>query len=121
MSISLPEAIESGALAPVRGFLVHTQGEEIDKLIQGGEDLSDAEYEEKIDGKQRSEIALKILGDYMEAGTKKLTRRAIIYCAGIKHTEETAKMLRDAGINVAYVHSKMAKNEVKQMIKDYKE
>ncbi len=34
MSISLPEAIESGALVPVRGFLVHTKGEEIDKLIQ---------------------------------------------------------------------------------------
>lgn len=120
MSISLPEAIESGALVPVRGFLVHTKGEEIDKLIQAGEDLSDAEYEEKIDGKQRSEIALKILGEYMEKGTKKLTRRAIIYCAGIEHTEDTAKMLTDAGLSAAYVHSKMAKNEIKQIIADYK-
>lgn len=34
MSIALPEAIESGALAPVRGFLVHTRGEEIEALIQ---------------------------------------------------------------------------------------
>ena len=34
MSIDLPDAIESGALAPVRGFLVHTHGEEIDKLLQ---------------------------------------------------------------------------------------
>lgn len=56
----------------------------------------------------------------MENGTKKLTRRAIIYCVGIEHTEETSKFLQDAGINVAFVHSKMPNDEIKKMITDYK-
>lgn len=56
----------------------------------------------------------------MEAGTKKLTRRAIIYCAGIKHTEDTAKLLAEAGIRVAHIHSKMGTKDITKIIEAYK-
>lgn len=120
MSIALPEAIESGALAPVRGFLVHTRGEEIEALIQSWVEITDTMYEEKIDKTQRTKIALEILKKYLDPETDRLSRRAMLYCAGIQHTEETYKFLKKEGIMVARVHSKMEKREIDEAIEGYK-
>lgn len=77
-------------------------------------------YEEKIDKTQRTKIALEILKKYLDPETDRLSRRAMLYCAGIQHTEETYKFLKKEGIMVARVHSKMEKREIDEAIEGYK-
>lgn len=120
MNISLPDAIESWALAPVRWFLVHTRWEEIDRLIESGEDINDSEYEDKIDKDQRTKIALKILSKYKVNNSSRLSRRTLVYCAWIDHTESTYKQFQDAWLSVARVHSRMIAKDIDDAIEWYK-
>jgi superfamily II DNA or RNA helicase len=108
MSITLPDAFEMGALAPMRSYLYWTEGEAIEKF-KNDDDISDKDFEMAIDAGQRTEIAEEILSDYLDeddstyaqdagaSGTGMdhlvLTEKALVYCAGVDHAKSTAEYL----------------------------
>ncbi len=77
-------------------------------------------YEDNIDKNQRTKIALEILKKYKIPDSYRLSRRAMVYCAGILHTEETHQAFEKAGLLVTRVHSKMDKREIDDAIDGYK-
>lgn len=80
-----------------------------------GGDFIESEMQERFDKEEITEAALK---EAMELGHDR--RSWLIFCSGVQHAENTARILTSLGIPCAAIHSKISKEERRDRLRDFK-
>lgn len=99
-SYTLREAIQDGWLADVRGFRVAT-GIDLSrvKVVRG--DYNAHQLQQAVNTEERNEAA------YMHWADVAKDRRTIVFCTGVEHAEDVAKLFRDWGVTAESVNGAM--------------
>ncbi|MDF2379366.1 MAG: DEAD/DEAH box helicase family protein, partial [Candidatus Gracilibacteria bacterium] len=106
-AITLKDACEDGDLPPIRVFRIKVRSEEYDK-----NEKTDEELQRRMNFKARSRIARQISIEMIPKG-----ERGIVFCSGVKHSQDTALAIGD---NAICVHGKMKKTELNDIFKRFR-
>ena len=113
MGPSVKQLIEWGNLSPFRYYAPPVKADLTKLRVKFGEYV-------------KSEVALEmnqseIIGDCIEHYNRLCPgKRAIVYCAGIAHSEHTAQMFRDAGISAAHIDGETPSEVRKTVIEQFR-
>jgi ATP-dependent helicase IRC3 len=99
-SRSLPELIEDGYLAPLRGFRITTEAD-LRGLSSGGRDFVEEELAEVIDIEERNALVARSIQELAR------DRRTIAFCVTINHARNLARSLNALGVAAGLVHGSM--------------
>jgi len=100
-SYTLREAILDGWLADVKGYRVAT-GIDLSRVKVTRGDYNAHQLQQAVNTEERNEAA------YMHWADVARDRRTIVFCTGVEHAEDVAKLFRDRGITSESVNGAMA-------------
>lgn len=99
-SRSLPDLIDEGYLAPLRGFRISTAAD-LTRLSSGGSDFDDAELAEAVDIEERNALVARSIQELAR------DRRTIAFCVTVNHARNLARALNHLGVPAGIVHGEM--------------
>ncbi len=97
---SLPELIEDGYLAPLRGFRISTAAD-LTRLSSGGADYREQELEEAVDIEERNALVARSIQELAR------DRRTIVFAVTVRHARHLAYALNALGVPAGLVHGEM--------------
>ena len=100
-SRSLPDLIDEGYLAPLRGFRISTAAD-LTRLSSGGSDFDDAELAEAVDIEERNALVARSIQELAR------DRRTIAFCVTVNHARNLARALNHLGVPAGIVHGEMS-------------
>ncbi|MCX5742656.1 MAG: DEAD/DEAH box helicase [Proteobacteria bacterium] len=99
-SRTLPELIDQGFLAPLKGFRIATAAD-LTRLAPGGNDFADDELAEAVDIEERNALVARSIQELAR------DRRTIAFCVTVNHARNLARALNHLGVPAGIVHGEM--------------
>lgn len=112
-SRSLPELIEQGYLAPLRGYRVATQAD-LSRLQKGGLDYREDELALAVDIEERNALVARSIQELAR------DRRTIAFCVTVGHATNLCRALNAIGVPAGIVHGAMASAVRQQALADFR-
>ncbi|CAN5493081.1 hypothetical protein BH11MYX1_BH11MYX1_10310 [soil metagenome] len=100
-SKTLPELIDDGYLAPLKGFRINTAAD-LTRLSASGADFRDDELEEAVDIQERNALVARSIQELAR------DRRTIAFCVTVNHARNLSRALNSIGVSAGIVHGGMA-------------
>ena len=97
---TLPEMIDDGYLAPLRGFRVATHAD-LTRVGGGGADFDETELAEAVDIQDRNALVARSIQELAR------DRRTIAFCVTVAHAGNLARALNAIGVPAGVVHGTM--------------
>jgi ATP-dependent helicase IRC3 len=112
-SRSLPELIEDGFLAPLRGFRVATAAD-LTRLSGGGLDFREEELAEAVDIEERNALVARSIQELAR------DRRTIVFAVTVNHARHLAHSLNALGVPAGIVHGAMAAGDRARALEEFR-
>ncbi len=112
-SRSLPELIDDGFLAPLRGFRISTAAD-LTRLSSGGVDFRDEELAEAVDIEERNALVARSIQELAR------DRRTIAFAVTVSHARNLAYSLNALGVPAGLVHGAMPSDERARALADFR-
>src|SRR5450432_2286274 len=113
-SRSLPELIEDGYLAPLRGFRIATTAD-LRGVSASGLDFDEEQLAEAIDIEERNALVARSIQELAR------DRRTIAFCVTIEHARHLAHALNALGVPAGIVHGAMPGEARARALRDFRE
>ncbi len=113
-SRSLPELIDAGFLAPLRGYRIATAAD-LTRLSPGGGDFVDAELAEAVDIQERNALVARSIQELAR------DRRTIAFCVTVNHARNLARALNHIGVPAGIVHGEMPAADRARALAEFRE
>lgn len=110
---TLPEMIEDGYLAPLRGFRIATTAD-LSRLSPGGLDLREEELAEAVDIEERNALVARSIQELAR------DRRTIVFCVTVNHARHLSWALNRLGVAAGMVHGEMPSDARAQVLADFR-
>lgn len=105
--LDIQTAVEIGELVPIRCIRIHTNID-LTKVRFNSVQYNIRDLESKIYVPERNKLIVDTWLQYVR------DKRTVVFCASVKHAEQIAELLRDAGISAASVSGGMKQSERKE-------
>src|SRR5690606_20748431 len=99
-SRTLPDLIEQGYLAPLRGFRISTSAD-LGRLSPGGFDYREDEPADAVDIEERNALVARSIKELAR------DRRTIAFCVTVGHATNLSRALNAIGVPAGLVHGAM--------------
>jgi ATP-dependent helicase IRC3 len=113
-SRTLPDLIDAGFLAPLKGYRVATAAD-LTRLSSGGADFNDAELAEAVDIQERNALVARSIQELAR------DRRTIAFCVTVNHARNLARALNHIGVPAGIVHGEMAAADRARVLAEFRE
>jgi len=113
-SRSLPELIDDGFLAPLRGYRVATTAD-LRQLSPAGLDFDEEQLAEAVDIEERNALVARSIQELAR------DRRTIAFCVTVNHARHLAHALNALGVPAGIVHGAMPADARAQALADFRE
>jgi len=101
---TLPDLIDDGYLAPLKGFRIDTAAD-LTRLSASGSDFRDDELEEVVDIQERNALVARSIQELAR------DRRTIAFCVTVNHARNLSRSLNAIGVPAGIVHGAMASRD----------
>ena len=112
-SRALPELIEDGFLAPLRGYRVATTAD-LRQLSPAGMDFDEEQLAEAVDIEERNALVARSIQELAR------DRRTIAFCVTVNHARHLAHALNALGVTAGIVHGAMSSELRAQALADFR-
>jgi ATP-dependent helicase IRC3 len=112
-SRSLPQLIDDGYLAKLRGYRISTTAD-LTRLTAGGADFRDDELSEAVDIEERNALVARSIQELAR------DRRTIAFCVTVNHARHLAHSLNALGVAAGIVHGAMPADARAQALADFR-
>ena len=109
VGLSLPEAMDKGIVATANVYRVETNVD-LSQVRINGKDYVNADLERTIRVNSRNELIVDVILDYFMQGDAG-KRQGVVFCVNVKHTEEMARLLNEAGVPTKAINGKKSGGE----------
>jgi hypothetical protein len=109
----LPEMIEDGFLAPLRGFRINAQAD-LTRIGSGGLDFAEEELAEAVDIEERNALVARSIQELAR------DRRTIAFCVTVNHATHLSHALNAIGVRAGIVHGLMPPDVRKKALADFR-
>ncbi|MEO8700212.1 MAG: DEAD/DEAH box helicase [Kofleriaceae bacterium] len=99
-SRTLPDLIDGGYLAPLKGFRINTAAD-LTRIAPGASDFSDVDLAEAVDIEDRNALVSRSIQELAR------DRRTIAFCVTVNHARNLARALDAIGVPAGIVHGEM--------------
>jgi superfamily II DNA or RNA helicase len=113
-SRTLPDLIDAGFLAPLKGYRIATAAD-LTRLSPGGADFADAELAEAVDIQERNALVARSIQELAR------DRRTIAFCVTVNHARNLARALNHIGVPAGIVHGEMPAAERARALADFRD
>lgn len=113
-SRTLPDLIDAGFLAPLKGYRIATAAD-LTRLSSGGADFVDAELAEAVDIQERNALVARSIQELAR------DRRTIAFCVTVNHARNLARALDHIGVPAGIVHGEMAAADRARVLAEFRE
>ena len=113
-SRTLPDLIDDGYLAPLRGFRISTTAD-LRRLSAAGLDFDEQELSEAIDIEERNALVARSIQELAR------DRRTIAFCVTVNHAKHLAHALNALGVVAGIVHGAMPSDQRAKTLRDFRE
>ncbi len=103
-SRTLPDLIDLGYLAPLKGFRIATAAD-LTRVSPGASDFVEAELAEAVDIEERNALVARSIQELAR------DRRTIAFCVTVNHARNLSRALNHLGAPAGVVHGEMAAAE----------
>ncbi|HET9992274.1 MAG TPA: DEAD/DEAH box helicase, partial [Kofleriaceae bacterium] len=97
---TLPDLIDDGYLAPLRGFRINTAAD-LTRISNGTADLVEDELAEAVDIEERNALVARSIQELAR------DRRTIAFCVTVNHARNLSRALNAIGVPAGIVHGEM--------------
>lgn len=97
---TLPDLVEAGFLAPLKGFRINTAAD-LTGITGGGADFPDDALAEAVDIEDRNALVARSIQELAR------DRRTIAFCVTVNHARNLARALNAVGVPAGIVHGEM--------------
>jgi superfamily II DNA or RNA helicase len=112
-SRSLPELIDDGYLAKLRGFRISTNAD-LTRLSARGADFSDDELSEAVDIEERNALVARSIQELAR------DRRTIAFCVTVNHARNLSHALNALGVAAGIVHGAMSSHDRARALAEFR-
>ena len=112
-SRQLPEMIEEGYLAPLRGFRISTAAD-LTRLSPGSGDFPEGELAEAVDIEERNALVARSIQELAR------DRRTIAFCVTVNHARNLCRSLNILGVPSGMVHGEMPAESRAEILADFR-
>lgn len=113
-SRSLPELIDDGYLARLRGFRIATDAD-LTRLTSGGLDFREDELAEAVDIQERNALVARSIQELAR------DRRTIAFCVTVNHAQNLSRALNWIGVPAGVVHGAMPSDARARVLAEFRE
>lgn len=113
-SRTLPDLIDAGFLAPLKGYRIATAAD-LTRLSPGGTDFDDAELAGAVDIEERNALVARSIQELAR------DRRTIAFCVTVNHARNLARALNHIGVPAGIVHGEMAATDRARALAEFRE
>lgn len=113
-SRSLPELIEDGFLAPLRGYRISTTAD-LRQLSATGLDFDEEQLAEAVDIEERNALVARSIQELAR------DRRTIAFCVTVNHARHLAHALNALGVPAGIVHGAMPSDARAKALAEFRE
>lgn len=113
-SQTLPDLIDAGFLAPLRGYRIATQAD-LTRLSPGRADFSETQLEEAVDIQERNALVARSIQELAR------DRRTIAFCVTVNHARNLARTLNCIGVPAGIVHGDMRAADRARVLAEFRE
>ncbi|MDX2021714.1 MAG: DEAD/DEAH box helicase [Deltaproteobacteria bacterium] len=110
---TLPEMIEDGYLAPLRGFRIRTSAD-LSRLSATGSDFREEELAEAVDIEERNALVARSIQELAR------DRRTIAFCVTVNHARNLCRSLNLLGVPAGIVHGEMPADVRAKALDDFR-
>ena len=112
-SRSLPELIDDGYLAPLRGFRISTAAD-LTRVSGGGLDFREEELAEAVDIEERNALVARSIQELAR------DRRTILFAVTVNHARHLSHALNALGVPAGLVHGAMRAEERARALAEFR-
>ncbi|CAN5694305.1 hypothetical protein BH11MYX2_BH11MYX2_28060 [soil metagenome] len=113
-SKTLPDLIDAGFLAPLKGYRVATEAD-LSRLSSRGDDFVVDELAEAVDIQERNALVARTIQELAR------DRRTIAFCVTVNHARNLSKALNHVGVPAGIVHGEMPSADRARALADFRE
>lgn len=110
---TLPEMIEDGYLAPLRGYRISTSAD-LSRLAATGLDFREDELEAAVDIEERNALVARSIQELAR------DRRTLAFCVTVNHARNLCRSLNLLGVPAGLVHGAMAAEPRARALADFR-
>jgi superfamily II DNA or RNA helicase len=110
---TLPELIEEGFLAPLRGYRIATAAD-LSRVSAGGSDFDEHELAEAVDIQERNALVVCLIQELAR------DRRTIAFCVTVAHARNLSRALNHVGVPAGIVHGEMPSTERVRVLAEFR-
>lgn len=111
---TLPELIDEGFLAPLKGFRIATAAD-LTCLASRGADFAEAELAEAVDIQERNALVARSIQELAR------DRRTIAFCVTVDHARNLARALNHLGVPAGIVHGEMRATDRARALAEFRD
>ncbi len=113
-SRTLPDLIDAGFLAPLKGYRIATAAD-LTRLSSSGADFDEVELAEAVDIQERNALVARSIQELAR------DRRTIAFCVTVNHARNLARALNHIGVPAGIVHGEMAAADRARVLAEFRE
>jgi ATP-dependent helicase IRC3 len=112
-SKTLPDLVDSGFLARLKGFRINTAAD-LSRITSGGADFPDDELAEAVDIEERNALVARSIQELAR------DRRTIAFCVTVNHARNLSRALNAVGVPAGIVHGAMSAVDRAKALADFR-
>jgi superfamily II DNA or RNA helicase len=109
---TLPDLIDAGFLAPLKGFRIATEAD-LTRLSASGSDFNEGELAEAVDIQDRNALVARSIQELAR------DRRTIAFCVTVNHARNLCRALNHLGVPAGIVHGEMRAGDRARALADF--
>ncbi len=113
-SKTLPDLVDAGYLAPLKGFRINTAAD-LTRLTSGGVDFADEALAEAVDIEERNALVARSIQELAR------DRRTIAFCVTVNHARNLSRALNAVGVPAGIVHGAMTSADRAKALAEFRE
>jgi ATP-dependent helicase IRC3 len=111
---TLPDLIDQGFLAPLKGFRIATAAD-LTRVSAAGSDFDETELAEAVDIEERNALVARSIQELAR------DRRTIAFCVTVNHARNLARALNHVGVPAGIVHGEMKPADRTRALAEFRE
>lgn len=104
-NMTVKEAVGEGLLCPLSAYIAQTEIDLTNVSVTRSGEYDEKELERAINVKARNQSAVELYQKMFDG------QRALVYCVGIQHAEEVAKLFIENGVPARHISGKQGRKE----------
>ncbi|HEY0706237.1 MAG TPA: DEAD/DEAH box helicase [Polyangia bacterium] len=112
-SKTLPDLVEDGYLARLKGFRINTAAD-LSRITSGGADFPEDELAEAVDIEERNALVARSIQELAR------DRRTIAFCVTVNHARNLSRALNAVGVPAGIVHGAMSAVDRAKALADFR-